>query len=745
MKVNKTPSFTRKSIAAAASLLVAMTAHQSVIAAEAEEAPQTLDKVIVTAQKREQAAIDVPASVTAINADRLSRSGMVRLEDYAAQVPGMTVTALTKGFTSVVLRGITTGISSATPSTAYYIDDAPIGSITAYATGSTLTPDLDPYDLRRIEVLKGPQGTMYGAGAVGGLLRYVTTTPDSDRFSGAISLGGNKVAHGGEGTEGRAALNIPLAQNIGLRVSLLDRTDAGFIDNPKKNLSDVNKATTRGGRVALNWAVNPDWSVQAWALTQKFKAGGLGSQDVNGPLLTPVTKELERGTYIAEKQDVGLDVVNATIKGRIGSFDVVSSTTYQTVKANINVDQTSSLGALFSMVLGIPNIGMQTQQLIDTKRWSEELRARSTAMGDKLEYEGGLFWTQEDSTNRLPPMDPFNTATSAAMPLGLPIADAMLGTKYKEYSLFGNATYAITPQLDLLGGLRVSNDSQHYTQDYKRALLTTVPVQMQQDAANHKTTYLLSARYKPAADTAIYGRIATGYRPGGPSALPPDVVAGGKQTFQADTLTSYELGFKSVLMGGKASIEAAVFTTDWQDIQIQTSSGNTPKGNFNYFVNGGKAKSSGAEATLLLFPTAGLTLRGTAAYTDSHLTEDAPVVKGLTGDRMPFVPRLTGSLAADYRFALAGMQAWVGGSVNYIGDRRSNFSKQANVVDVPSYTTANLNAGLDVNQFRITVYAKNLSDQRGINFINNVGFPLNPYTAGVIQPRTIGLDLAYRF
>jgi iron complex outermembrane receptor protein len=744
-RAQRQPALTATPTALAAALLCTLAASPYAAAAD-NDSDQTVDKVVITAQKREQNAIDVPASVSTVSADRLARSGAVRLEDYAAQVPGMSVTALTRGYTSVVLRGISTGISQATPSTAYYIDEAPIGSITAYATGSTLTPDLDPYDLRRVEVLKGPQGTLYGAGAVGGLLRYVTVPPDGERLGGAFSLGTNKVSEGGTGTELRGSMNIPLGSpGMGLRVSLLDRTDAGYIDNTKKGLEDVNKSTMRGGRVAFNWQINPGWALQTWALTQKFHSGGIGSQDVNGPSLTPVTRELDRRTTIDETQDIKLDVANVTLRGSAGGFSLVSSTTWQTVKAETNVDVSPSLGVLFSSVLGIPNVGISTKQLIDTERWSQEFRARSSAMGDRLEYEAGLFFTQEDSTNKLPPLDPFNTSTGAPLVLGLPIANAMLGTKYKEYSLFGNATYAVTPQLDLLAGVRVSHDTQHYVQDYKRALLTTVPVQLQQDASNSKTTYLLSARYKPAKDTAIYARIATGYRAGGPSALPPDVVAGGKQTFQPDTLTSYELGFKSAFMQGKASVEAAVFTTDWKDIQIQTSSGVTPKGNFNYFVNGGAAKSSGAEATLLFFPTTGLTLRGTLAYTDSQLSEDAPVVKGVDGDRMPFVPRITGSLAADYRFPVAGVQGWVGGSVNHIGERRSNFSKQANVVDVPAYTTVNVNLGVDFDRIRVTVYGKNLSDERGINFVNSVGFPLNPYTAGIIQPRTFGLDLAYRF
>lgn len=247
MKRNFQRRMARHPIALAASLLCA-------VAAQAQTTPtgpsaqsgenQSVDKVVITAQKREQAAIDVPASVSTVSAERLQRSGAVRFEDYAAQLPGMSVTAVTRGFTSVVLRGISTGISQATPSTSFYIDEAPVGSTTAYATGSTLTPDLDPYDLRRIEVLKGPQGTLYGAGAIGGLLRYVTVAPDSTRFGGSVSLGGHKISQGGSGHEARAALNVPLIKDsVALRLSVLDRDDAGYIDNTTLGSSDVNRAT----------------------------------------------------------------------------------------------------------------------------------------------------------------------------------------------------------------------------------------------------------------------------------------------------------------------------------------------------------------------------------------------------------------------------------------------------------------------------------------------------------------------
>jgi len=722
---------------------------------------QALTEIVVTAQKVAQAALDVPASVTAINGDVLASSGMTRFEDYAAEVPGMSVTALTPGYSSVVLRGISTGISQATPSTGYYIDEAPIGSITAYATGGILTPDLDPSEVQRIEVLKGPQGTLYGAGAIGGLVRFVTTPPSPQEFGGGITIGTDSVDDGGTGWNGRLAVNVPLNDSNALRVNLFSRTDPGYIDNPITGQQDVNRTRTDGGRLGWNWQIGSNWNLFVWGLTQQFTADGISAMDVTAPSLTPLTGDLTRSTYIPETQKITFDVYNATLKGNVDDFAIVSSTTYQTIHATTDVDETSTFGALLAL-LGIPGIGAETQQVIDTTRWTEELRASSSAVQDRLQYTGGLYYTHEDSSNTLPPLYPFLTA-DPSVPFTLLgyLANASIVTRYEEYSPFANASFDITPQFDIQAGLRYSHYTENYAQNYQLAILTPVPVLINQDVGQNKTTYLLSVRYKPAKDTAIYARVATGFRPGGPSALPPGVIPGGKQSFDPDTVTSYEMGLKSDFAGGKASLEAAVFTTNWQDIQIQTST-TTAAGTYQYFVNGGTARSDGAEATLLFQPVTGLSLRATAAYTDSKLTSDAPAAGGLDGDRMPFSPQWTGSLLADYHFHLgSAWQPFVGASWSYIGNRISNFSQHqppnptglpSNEVTVPSYTTFNLNAGFDVNRVRVNFYGKNLGNSRGINFINSVGLALpvvnplgNPYTEGLIPPLTFGADVSYRF
>jgi iron complex outermembrane recepter protein len=652
----------------------------------------------------------------------------------------MSITALTRGYTSVVLRGISTGIGQATPSTAFYVDEAPVGSITAYATGSVLTPDLDPADLRRIEILKGPQGTQYGAGAVGGLVRYVTVQPDSHALSGSISAGANKVTDGGVGSEGRASLNIPLVTDkLALRVSALDRTDAGYIDNPELGTKDDNKATTRGGRVALGWTISNDWSANLSAMSQHFKSGGIGMEDVQTSAFTPVTGPLTHSHVLPENDAITLDLYNGTIKGRAGDFDVVSSTTYQKLSVSTNVDLTPQLGA------ALPGFALPEKQTISTKRLSQELRARTSAFDDKLEYEAGLFYTHENSVNELPPLYPIMEATGQPFTALGPLFNAMLGTKYNEYSVFGNATWAVTPTFDLLGGLRVAHSSQDYHQDYQKSLLVGTPALIDQSASSSKTSFLASGKWKPTADTAVYANVSTGYRAGGPSALPPGVVDGGRPIFSPDSVTSYELGFKSGFGGKAMSLEAAIFQTDWKNVQAQTSA--TKDGvTYQYLTNGGTAQSSGAEATLLVFPVPDLTLRLTTAYTDSHLTQDAPALQGLAGDAMPFVPNWTASLAADYRFALGGHAAWVGGSYNIVGNRKSNFSEK-NPIKVPEYVTFDLNAGVEIGKVKLSVYGKNLGDSRGINYANNVIAPVPGYTfnAGIIQPRTIGADVSYAF
>jgi outer membrane receptor protein involved in Fe transport len=722
-----------------------------------------LGKVVVTAQKREQAAIDVPASVTAINAQRLTETGATQLEDYTAQVPGMSITS-NGGSMQVALRGITTGTSQAAPTTAIYIDEAPIGSTNNYAVGSGLVPDMDPADLQQVEVLKGPQGTIFGGGAMGGVLRYVTRTPEFGKTSGNITLGMSEVSHGGTGTLGRFSLNLPAGDSFALRISGFDRTDAGYIDNPlgggiyDVEAKDINEVSNRGGRIAAAWHINDAWRLDAFALTQTRDGDGGTWVDVDRHTLEPQNGEYQHAIVVPEDGKVTLDVGNATVHGQFGSFGFVSSTTWQKNTADAFGDVTGSFGLLLGLLTNDFTWGVQSHQHVETKRFSQEFRLENNAFDDKLFYSVGLYYTDEDSQNRIPSFPLISLLTGDPKVIFIPgtsvpfpdqLAKARIDSTYRELSFFANATYTFNDVFDLQGGIRFGKDEQHYDQLYS-GLLFFPPVGLVQDSDNDKFQYLLTGRYHPSETNSFYARLATGYRPGGPSAALPSVPF--PPVVGSDSLTSIEAGWKTIRWDDKLSFEAAVFHTDWKDIIIQTSLNGT-----QFFVNGGKATSQGWEATLALYPVEGLSLRGTAGYTDATLTEDtdkvlvAPGVPlGADGDRLPFVPEWTSSLLADYTWQVGtGWTASVGGGINYIGDRRNDYSGRGGI-EVPSYTQYNLNASVSNEHWLVSLYGKNLGDSDGIIYTLDRGLspavtPNAAIAAGIIRPRTIGLDVTYRF
>ena len=256
-------------------------------------------------------------------------------------------------------------------------------------------------------------------------------------------------------------------------------------------------------------------------------------------------------------------------------------------------------------------------------------------------------------------------------------------------------------------------------------------------------TWLVSPRFKVSDDLMIYGRAASGYRPGGPNPAPP--TGGVPLTFQPDKLIQYEVGFKASAMNKKLSVDAALFYTDWNNIQIQTSAGG-----FNYLVNGGSARSQGGEVTIRLQPATGLTFGVNAAYTDAKLTADAPQAKGVDGDRLPYVPRLSGSLTADYGAAVSGTTKLnLGAAFNYTGSRLSDYSGSF-PKHLSAYATVDLRAGLDFGTFSLSAFARNITDKRAIVVVGTESLATNntpgaAYGAGVLTPRTIGLEAAIKF
>jgi iron complex outermembrane receptor protein len=697
--------------------------------------------ILITAQKRIERLQDVPVSVTALPAPDLAAQGIVRFSDYASRVPGLSLTSVRTGQAQVTLRGITTGVTQSASATGFYIDEAPIGSVNAYAGGSSTTPDLDPSDLRQIEILKGPQGTLYGAGAVGGLVKFTTTPTDLSDASASLSGGVNSVAQGDVGYALRGMLNLPLATDrLALRVSGFTRRDAGAIDNVNARIGreNINRATVRGGRAVLSARFGEDVRLDISAIAQDTRTTGLNTVDVDAVTLAPIHGHLAQDRQLRESGRVQFRLYNATWRADLGRFDLLSSTTYQHTRFHNVTD----ISRGFGVALG--GIGLRSTQNTRTERWSQELRLSSDGLASGLlDVQAGLYWTQEKASNRIPGFDPFDIATGAPLPLPNLVTASIL-SEYREVSAFGNARVHFTAQFDILAGLRYSHDDQDYFQDYRGRIIGPRRTHEGQETADI-VTWMVSPRFRFSPDFMLYARAASGYRPGGPNAVPPPSVFVAPDTFDPDRLTQMEVGFKGAALNGALDIEAAAFHTRWKAVQMQTSAAG-----FNFIVNGGRAKSQGGELMLRYRPIDGLTLASNLAYTDARLTSDAPAGGGVDGDRLPYVPRWSGSVMADQLVPIGNdMHASFGAGINFVSARISDYSRRF-PKRLGGYATFDLRAGITRGNWSLSAFAKNLTDRRAITVATSAGLGPNNrpgavYLAAYNQPRMIGAEASLAF
>jgi outer membrane receptor protein involved in Fe transport len=722
-------------------------AGQTVVPASGKQpsgAMETPEVVVVTAQKRSEKLLSVPASVTALTAAQLGRTEAVTMADYAALAPGLDLVSAREGQTQLVMRGITTGSTTPNTTVAIYLDDSPYGSSTVFAGGNQLTLDLDPSDLQQIEVLRGPQGTLYGASSLGGVLKYVTTPPDLENYETRLEVDGSTVDGGGNGYGFRGMANIPLVDDtLGFRISAFDRLDPGYIDNPQLHRTDVNQSRVYGGRASVLWQPIARLSVRLTALHQDLDSGGTSEEDVDGTTLKPLYGDLVQRRYANEPLNIQYWLTSGVVNYDLGWASLVSATSYATLHESQINDLTDTYQPVLGPALHIPDLGIAFDIPINQTKVTQEFRIVS-ASEDRLEWQGGVFFTHEQSTHG-EVFEPFLTTTGTSIPVNL-LSGALL-SHYTEYAGYGDLTYHFTSQFDVLAGGRYSSNSQNYSQPESGALIgpsTTLVAKSSDDSG----TFMVSPRYRFDDDNMAYIRIASGYRPGGPNPLTPAEAAGGvPASFAPDTLTNYEVGYKAALLEQKLTLDLSAFYIDWRNIQIQTV--------FNGFDatgNGGTAQSAGVEAAATYAPIQGLNLTANLDYTEAELTQNAPGVSARSGEELPDVPRFAGYISADYDFpVLASWNGFVGGDVRYVGDRTSGFVTGAPAgferPVMPDYTTVGLRAGVSHDAWKFELYAKNLSDARGMTSLSSLSFSgySNPYEASIIAPRTVGFSLSVEY
>ncbi|MBL8531459.1 MAG: TonB-dependent receptor [Hyphomonadaceae bacterium] len=776
-------------IAMAVAVAVPATAHA-----------QNSDEIIVTATKRETSIQNVPFSVNAQTEEDIQRTGATTLEDISRSVAGMAVQNLGPGQSQVALRGVSAGqIVRDQPGVkeqvGVYLDDTVISL-------SLFTPDLDLFDLNRVETLRGPQGTLFGSGSVGGTIRYITNQPELGRTGGALEGNLNQIEDGGTGGHVRGMVNIPLGENAALRVVGHYTEYAGFIDALRPGgvtSEDVNDGTRQGFRAALRLEATPNLTITPRVNYQIVDVNGFNRQEVYNLFANPYTTTRPAVRFGERQQYLLLDeqfkdetfIGDLTIEYDLGWAALTSISSY--VSRNILVSRdASALTGSVSVDLGFPTAGVllpsNLRDNTDLNQFTQEVRLASTGSGP-FQWLVGAFYTdvQRDYSQRLPtPGYDFYTdvtlgaGTAAAVRAGFPANspyNSDLPYDITQYAVFGEASYDISERLTVTAGARWY-DFQEDRRFVSGGLFADITNRSDSTESDGVTPRLM-LQYRPSDDIRINLQAAQGFRLGGvndplnvPLCTPSDrAIFGGFQSYDDETSWNYEAGFK--LTRPSFTFNAAAFYNDITDLQVTLDAGSCSS---RISFNVPDAHAAGIEIEAGWSPMPGLEFSVAGSWVEAEFDStvrdgSGAVIGGIqSGNRLASVPDYQIAATAAYYFQnhrFNGMEPFVAATVQHVGSRYTQPSDQVNNprgfvsglpfggatgneitrvdLELDPYTIVNINAGLQSDEWGLTFYVNNVTDENAqLSFDRERGgrarlaFHTN-------QPRTFGVTLRRSF
>jgi iron complex outermembrane receptor protein len=764
-----------------------------------------LQEVVVTAQKRTENLKDIPISISAISSYDIRAKQIANYDDIARAVPGVSFNSIgaSEGLDNISIRGISSTSGSAT--VGIYLDDVSM-TVKNFFDGSS-QPKL--FDIDRIEVLRGPQGTLYGASSMGGTIRFVTKQPDLEHYSGEFQSDLSGTVHGGVNYNEAAMLNVPIVEGkAAIRTSLSYSGDSGYINNYSKingepgplAASGVNRETALMLRTTGKLLISDDTTITPGLFFQRDKA------DDNGAFYPAL------GLWKQDKQvdEYGRDTMflpSLTATHDLGFADITSVTGYFWRDFARQQDGTFYNSTLFAEAFldpvltlfpgGVdpnhpnfkPNVAADDSIIANlrspvryTTRYSQisqELRLSSHTPeeGDlPLKWVTGLYYSQQwiHNTNfqQIPGLNaafkgiygvpleqsPINDAFGAPgitklFPDNVDEADEKLYNE-RQYAVFGQADYDILPDLHAAVGARYlyARDVVNFTTYGFYQIGNFSP--FNQQAHSYAFTPKFTMTYDVTPESNVYGSISKGYRLGGPEPSPapfgPTTVCNGDFSslgiatdplkFASDKLWTYEVGSKNRLDDNKVSINGAGYFTQWDNIQQQVY---LPTCGYYVTLNVGDAQIYGGELEASYRPIDGLTLGLTASYQHASITRTNNAQTVAVGQRLIDVPydSLTASVQYDYPIA-TDMTLAVHADYDWSG--RSNGSYLVGNSDYynPSYGVLNASVGLETEAYDVTLYAKNLGDDRTIIQRPELNTVVEGYT---VRPLTVGVSAKYRF
>jgi iron complex outermembrane recepter protein len=753
--------------------------------AAAAESPGGLQEVVVTARKRAENLQDVPLSIDVLTEKDVQNLGIVQFEDYATKVPSISFISVGPGTQTFFMRGVSDGSNpnyANTSATGFFLDDS---SLSWFG----VEPDLHLYDIERIEVLNGPQGTTFGASSMAGAIRYITNKPDVNAFSGGADFDGGKIQNAQENWTYEGFVNIPLIEGaLGFRASAFSASNGGFITNELTTRTWVNGTVSNnaewaregynrehqeGMRAALKWVLNDKWSALFSYDYQRMSSDGAWDED---PTLAPDTVE-RFGPQALSNED---KIAQFHLDGDVGIADLVFASTYWSLPTrrwdeysqymqNYLGGAQEGFTCLNDPVYGTgPYSGCKVplqyyEYHTNPERWSDELRLVSKE-GGRFHWLVGTYWEKtrdknSGSTYFMPGLQTGGAAfqyenayygtTGSSLPPGQWYSYTTR-SDYLQTTEFANISYDITSKLNVEAGeVHFHSDFKYYSPYGQFAYDPTTP--SLEVGSSHKWDSKLGVNYKLTDTAMVYADWAQGFRDGGANSGDPQscYANGVPAQYIPDTLNNYELGWKTTWLNNRLLWNGATYLMDWKDLQTLIYDINIcPSASFN--ANVGEARIYGAESNVDYKVSENWSFQGSVSYTDSHLiSSHYETFEAEVGERLPYVPYFNWSGNLRYEHPLSGqLNGYWQWDIAHKGDMWDDLhvagSNGFPRMLQPEYSIMNLRLGMNptAGQWLAEFYITNLTDKNAIIYTNTGNFDLRQTTN---EPRTFGVRVSYRF
>jgi iron complex outermembrane receptor protein len=780
MKIRPTAAFTYTFAAATAVFSSASFAQTP--AAQSEQ----IEVVRVTAQKRQEDPAKVAMSISAVSGEQLSAQHVMDVTDLTRIVPNISFTAASgnggagPGTSNIEIRGISSAAGAAT--VGVYLGDVSITVGNVYTMGN-VEPKF--FDIDRVEVLRGPQATLYGASSMGGTIKFVPNEPDFKTRELTTYAEFSRLKGGSNGYSANAVGNFPISDTMALRVGVQTQLAGGFInqvDGAGAVLAEnINKVYDQELRAALKWKPTPSLTITPSLYLQRVDARDISAFNLELPNYQSQkqVREPSKDTLLSPSVTVNWDMGKADLTASTSYFErsfdrTQNGSAYNSYSLSTFLTSTDDGGNappdLIDAIAGLPSAVYLNNHV---RQLSQEIRVASkpydAAVSPWTWLAGTYFSTQHTNIVENDPIFGINDTFAdfgfsaedpeilpGSFPGAFPNDNSFSGAfhyREKQASVFGEANYYFSPAVHATVGARYLRG--HTTLDQKNGLYLA-------GAGNNSTTKLSSRAFTPKfamtweldASNTIYTSVAKGFRLGGsnvfvpPTTCGPDLEAngieGGPPTYAPDSLWSYEAGSKSRFMNNRVTFNASAFYVKWKNIQQGVY---LPTCAYTYNANAGEAVSKGIEFEFKAKPMAGLTLSANGGYVKAELSNDKGLENGVVGAvdgaRIQGVPKYNGAISAQYNFAAFGdKSAFVMGGMQWVGSSKGSLDPEQTDHHRPSYHTADFSAGLALDRYQFTVFVKNAFDTDTVI--------QHPQVASIVQgyrvaPRSIGMSVGAKF